>query len=417
MEGPNMSKKSILILTHRNLDAGGGASYRTVYIAKYLSNFFRVFIVDAQRNTYIVVDSGFLRRRTQQGSILCALLNLVPSILDRLLLILKFPKEEVGRFTSIMDFGIFYDALRIGLRVKPFLIMVEEYYSLTKIASLLRKIVKAKYLVLDLHNVDTLRLSRYPSVNKMFVKLIYLLEKRACSVANLVTVVSNSDLYLAKKLFGIDHVILLSNFVNCNELENAKHKGLECLKGIMPRSYVVFHGDFRYFPNREALFILVNQVMAKIWKHFPDIKLVVMGPGLPRISRGRLVLMGYVPQKVLYEVLCNASCAIVPLLRGGGTRIKILEYMACGIPVISTKIAAEGLEVKNFEHILPVNSVDEIPSMFELLMKNDKLREKIRCNAIALVKERYDIAKAMKRFIDICFQWAGSAGDEHEARS
>jgi len=43
------------MLTHRNLDAGG-ASYRTIYIAKYSSNFFRVFIVDAQRNTYIIVD-------------------------------------------------------------------------------------------------------------------------------------------------------------------------------------------------------------------------------------------------------------------------------------------------------------------------------------------------------------------------
>gem|GEM_PF-4307089 len=40
-------RKSALMLTYRNLDAGGGASYRTIYIAKYLSNFFRVFIVDA----------------------------------------------------------------------------------------------------------------------------------------------------------------------------------------------------------------------------------------------------------------------------------------------------------------------------------------------------------------------------------
>jgi glycosyltransferase involved in cell wall biosynthesis len=93
------------------------------------------------------------------------------------------------------------------------------------------------------------------------------------------------------------------------------------------------------------------------------------------------------------------------LLRGGGTRIKILEYMACGIPVISTRIGAEGLEAENFKHIILVNSIDEIPFMFRLLMEDNKLGERIRHSAVALVRERYDIAKAMGKFMNVCLQW------------
>jgi len=392
------------MLTYRNLDAGGGASYRTIYIAKYLSNFFRVFIVDGQRNTYIIVDRERTMRKKQKRSILNVLLSYIPLILSRTLSLLKFPSEEVGRITSTFDLGIFYDALRISLRIKPFIIIVEEYYSLMGIAFFLKKFFKVKHLVLDLHNIDALRLLRYPNANKTFVKLIYLLEKRMSNFADWVIVVSNRDLYLARKFFNIDRITIVPNFVPYKELEHVKHEDLGDMKKIMPDNYIVFHGDFRYYPNREALSILIKHIMPRIWKLYPTVKLVVVGPGLPRVSKGRVLLMGYVSQETLYKILRNACCAIVPLLRGGGTRIKILEYMANGVPVISTKIGAEGLEVENFKHIILANSVDDIPLMFRVLMENDELREKIRHNAITLIKETYDIAKAMREFISICLR-------------
>jgi glycosyltransferase involved in cell wall biosynthesis len=411
-----MLQKSILVLTHRNLDDGGGASYRTIYIAKYLSNFFRVFIIDAQKNTYIIANHGFLLRKTQKRSMLSILLRFIPLIFNRILPILRFPKEEVGRITSSLDLSIFYDALRVGLRVRPFIIIIEEYYSLAGIASFLKKIIKAKRLVLNLHNVDTLRLSRYPDINKTFIKLIFMFEKKASNIADLVTVVSNRDLYLVKSIFNINHLLVVPNFVPYSELEHAKHEELKDLSEITSSSYVVFHGDFRYFPNREALFILVRQIMPKIWERYPSIKLIVMGPGLPRISEGRIMLMGYVPQMIMYKILCNACCAIIPLLRGGGSRIKILEYMACGIPVISTRIGAEGLEVENFKHIILVNSIDEIPSMFRMLIENSNLREKIRHNATTLVRESYDMTKVMGKFVNMCFQWVKLVSDEYEIK-
>jgi len=67
-------------------------------------------------------------------SILNVLLSYIPSILSGALSLLKFSSEEVGRITSTFDLGIFYDALRISLRIKPFFIIVEEYYSLMGIA-------------------------------------------------------------------------------------------------------------------------------------------------------------------------------------------------------------------------------------------------------------------------------------------
>jgi glycosyltransferase involved in cell wall biosynthesis len=404
-----LPEKSILILTYRNLDAGGGASYRTTHIAKYLSRFFNVLIVDGWRNTYIVAKHGSLKRRIENRSRLSILLSYIPLIFNRFLNILGFPREEVGRLTSILDLGLFYDALRVSLKAKPFLIIVEEYYSLIVIAFLLKKIFKVKYLILDLHNIDTLRLLRYPNINKIFLKLIYVLERKAFNTADLIIVVSDRDMHFAKKIFNnVNSIVVVPNFVSYSELETMKHGGLGELEEVIRDEYIVFHGDFRYYPNREALFNLLKHIMPRIWELYPTIKLVIMGPGLPQFLGERVISLGYVSQKTLYRILCNAGYALVPLLRGGGTRIKILEYMACGVPVISTRVGAEGLSVENFKHIVLVDSIDEFPLMLKMLIENNELRERIKYNAVNLIKERYDIDKAMEKFIDICFKWMKS---------
>jgi len=396
-------RKSILILTSRDLDISSGAAYRTIYIAKYLSKFFKIFIIDARRNTYIISKNGFIARINIRKSFISILLSLIPSLLNNILMILfRFPKEEAGRIANIFNFGIFYDALRISSKIKPFIIIIEEYYSLYMIASLLRNIFNIKHLVLDLHNIDTLRLSRYPHINKLFIKLIYLLEKRAVNNVDLSVVVSHKDLYFSKKLFNVENVIVIPNFVSYEEIVSLARSVSEKSIGD---GYIIYHGDFRYYPNREALYLLMRYIMPKIWKDHPNIKLIVAGPGLPQIIKEKVRFLGYVSRETLYKLICNACCAIVPLLRGGGTRIKILEYLACGIPVISTKIGAEGLEVENFKHLITVDQIEDIPQVFELIVRDDSLREKIKSNAIILIKEKYDINIVMEKFLNKIEEW------------
>jgi glycosyltransferase involved in cell wall biosynthesis len=400
-----MNKECILILTARDLDSGGGASFRTLYIAKYLSRKFKVFIIDAKRNTYIIAINGVAKRIGTRKSLLSTFLGLIPLLVNRLLvLIFRFPKEEFGRLSSIFNFGIFCDALRIGLMIKPRAIIIEEHYSLYIIALLLKYFLKAKHLVIDLHNIDTVRLLCYPKISKSFVNLIYLIERKATKHASLNIVVSYKDFYVAKKLFNITNIIIVPNFVPYSEIEKIRKQfnGEICVEErCISGTYIVFHGDFRYYPNREALLLLIKHIMPRIWKNHPDIKLVVIGPGLPRVSNGKIVFLGYVPQETLYKLICNATCALIPILRGGGTRIKILEYLACGVPVISTKIGAKGLELENFKHIILVDKVEDIPEMFDLLMKDATLKKELKISASAVIREKYDAFKVLENLSDV----------------
>jgi len=162
--------------------------------------------------------------RRKQKSILDTLLSYISSILSRTLSPLKFSSEEVRRITSTFDLSIFYDALRISLRIKPSFIIVKEYYSLMGITFLFTKeIFKVKYSVLDLYNIDTLRLLLYPSANRTFVKLIYLLEEGMSNSVDWVIVVSNRDLYLAKNFFNISCITIVP-MSYYKELELVKHE-------------------------------------------------------------------------------------------------------------------------------------------------------------------------------------------------
>jgi len=181
----------------------------------------------------------------------------------------------------------------------------------------------------------------------------------------------------------------------------------------LPRYYVVFHGDYRYFPNREAVINLLKHVMPKIWKTYPDIHLLIIGPGISKFKKGNIISLGYLSQEELYGIISKAVCAIVPLLRGGGTRIKVLEYMACGVPVISTRIGVEGLEVTHLEHVLIAESLEDIPRLFELLIKNSSLRMKLIYNASILVKSKYDVTNVVSEVNKVLNTLIGfNLGDE-----
>jgi len=222
----------------------------------------------------------------------------------------------------------------------------------------------------------------------------------ACRVSDFVTVVSGTDYIIAKKLLKPRRLDIIPNFVAYEIIERTLKK--RSFRRRVWYEYVVYHGDFRYFPNREALLNMLKHIMPEIWKDYPNIKLVLIGPGIPRFEGIRIKSLGFLPQEELYAVISGAVCAIVPLLRGGGTRIKILEYMTCGVPVISTETGAEGLDVENFKHIILVRNVEEIPSVFKTLIGNTRLREELTRNAIALVRNKYDAQKVVAKLARIC---------------
>ena len=110
----------------------------------------------------------------------------------------------------------------------------------------------------------------------------------------------------------------------------------------------VYMGDYKYFPNVDAVLYFVEQVMPLIRAVRPDFGLILLGKDAPTEIRAlgddrssSVQVIGLVEDTRPY--LQSASVFVCPLRSGSGTRFKLLEALACGCPVVSTTVGAEGL--------------------------------------------------------------------------
>jgi glycosyltransferase involved in cell wall biosynthesis len=161
------------------------------------------------------------------------------------------------------------------------------------------------------------------------------------------------------------------------------------------RRQIVFVGAMDYFPNSEAAVFFANNVWPPMKRALGVMELTIVGanPGPPVLALSKqwgVNITGMVPDVRPYYR--GALAAVVPLRTGAGTRLKILEAMAAGVPVISTPLGAEGLEVTDGENILLVNPddtqgwIDRVASVAE----SPELSEKLIAAGQHLVQTRYD---------------------------
>ncbi len=161
------------------------------------------------------------------------------------------------------------------------------------------------------------------------------------------------------------------------------------------RRQIVFVGAMDYFPNSEAAVFFANNVWPPMKRALGVMELTVVGanPGPQVRALGKhwgVNVTGMVPDvRPWYR---GALAAVVPLRTGAGTRLKILEAMAAGVPVISTPLGAEGLQVTDGENILIVNP-DDTAGWIERVLnvaESPELSEKLVAAGLHLVQTRYD---------------------------
>jgi len=152
--------------------------------------------------------------------------------------------------------------------------------------------------------------------------------------------------------------------------------------------------SFAYEPNRNGLRFLLDEVFPRVWAELPDARLALVGAGLkePPSSDPRVETLGFVED--LQAVYARASCAVVPLLQGGGTPLKFVEALAHSLPVVATPRAASGLEVRNGEHCLLAEGGEEFAAALVRVLRDGAPELGLRGRELAA--ERYSIEALSK---------------------
>ncbi len=164
--------------------------------------------------------------------------------------------------------------------------------------------------------------------------------------------------------------------------------------------HLLFVGQLNYSPNTDAVRWLLRDIFPLIRRSFPQARLTIVGAHAPKELMGHRQEGVSFPGGVtdLTPYYQSAHIAVAPLRAGGGTRLKILEAMALGRPVVSTSLGAEGLGVEHGKHLLIADSAEEIAAAVGRLMMNPLLREELRTAARQLVESHYDWDQCADRY-------------------
>lgn len=165
---------------------------------------------------------------------------------------------------------------------------------------------------------------------------------------------------------------------------------------------ILFQGNFFWLQNAEAAKYLIKYIFPKLKGRFPDITLTIAGQNAKKIQNGEGVEIKDIAlddDESVKQAYRKATLFIAPIFGPGGTRLKILAAMACGLPIISTKTGVEGLDLKDGENALISNTPEEFVKQTERILSNPKLYESIRANAYRLILRKYNwknIAKSLE---------------------
>ena len=226
-------------------------------------------------------------------------------------------------------------------------------------------------------------------------------EKQACRMADQVCAVSEEDARLLTHELGLENICgAVPTGVDIDFFSQSKAKR-------KPKS-LVFLGSMDWMPNIDGITWFADEIWPDVKKKHPDATLTIVGRRpVPKVKElgdrdSSITVTGTVPD--VRPHLADASLMIVPLRVGGGTRIKIFEGMATGIPCLSTRIGAEGLPVTHGKDHLLADAPEDFAAEIVRAFDDPKATAKIGKAGRKLVAESFSWAKINEVFEDYCRQ-------------
>ncbi len=165
---------------------------------------------------------------------------------------------------------------------------------------------------------------------------------------------------------------------------------------------MLFVGSFRHLPNHAALRWFTTDVLPLIRQRLPEARLVVVGSDPPPAhafpSLEHVELRGRVDD--IREPLSRYAVFVCPVLSGSGVRVKLLEAFASGIPVVSTRLGAEGLTSRDGELCLLADNAAGFAERVLALLGDPALASELAARARAEVEANWNLAEGTRRLAE-----------------
>ncbi len=260
--------------------------------------------------------------------------------------------------------------------------------------------------ILFQHNVEAQILRRHAEIAPGRLKRWYMwrqwrkmveFEKNCIRQFDAVIAVSERDKAQFEQEYGWKNVHVIDTAVDEEFFQNEG-------EGEIP-GRVVFLGSMDWMPNQDGVRWFVREVWPAVRAAHPEATFHVVGRNPPAEVRElsaapRVTVVGSVPD--VRPHLAGAAVVVVPLLVGGGTRLKIYEAMAMNRAVVSTTIGAEGLPIIPDEHYLVADDPPKFAAAVVRLLGDPGLRGRVGQAADRFVRERYGSETVARQFEAIC---------------
>lgn len=313
----------------------------------------------------------------------------------------KIPISDIGLITLFDKTPEYCEVLSSSIQQSELVIISHPYlYNAAK------KYLEGRPFVYEAHNVEYLmKQGMLPAspIKEKLVKQVFEIEKECCEQSQFIITCSEEDKVTIQRLYHIpiEKMIEIPNGVDCTQINytpiSERMRNKKSLE-LENETIGIFMGSWHQ-PNLEAC-----ENLFQIAKQCPEVKFLLMGSQCDYFRKKRLPqnvgLLGLVSEQVKATVFSTADFALNPMLSGSGTNLKMFDYMAGGLPVITTKFGTRGIYEKKGFLISEVEEMPEVIRRFQLYHMEEQVEFARR-----YVEEKFDWAvisdKLAKKILEL----------------